>query len=327
MKKIILFIAVCLLLFQCKKSTLHDLSGTATLKGVVITFDTLHGAPAIILQKNSKVFLKYAGSASSFLYSTTTNDQAQFSFTGIELNQSYTIYSSSDTGSVKYAGRLDYEADKFTDGQSDTLKLYPSPDNQNGIHLIVMDSLDARVANVTAWVFNSQVLFAADTSAGRVFDMKSNNYGIDNLLNIAPGLYYLRIKVKIGNLDLAGETSVNVSPGEIKTAIIHLRSIPLANRNGMELQLNDIFGTPVYNASVYCYRSRAVWLLDSTETNSIFVLHSTAAGLASTYLIDSARYYLRMIKPVSSKDTLRRVDSIDVGKAVISKKTFVLLPQ
>lgn len=324
MKKILPVITVIVLLLQCKPSDLHDLSGGNSLKGVVVLYDTLKGLTTASLYKNAKVFLGYTGS-SGFLYSIVANEQGQYTFAGIESNQNYSIYSSSDTGLIKYKGNLPYAANSFSNGQSDTLKLYPSSDNQNVLHLIIQDSTGNRMANVTAWIFNSPVLFAADTSAGRMFDMKSNDYGVDNKINVSADKYYARVKVRIGNIDLTGEDSVEVPQFGIRNLIVTLRTKPLPGRNGMELLLNDIFETPVHNATVHYYRSKNVWMLDTAHVNSIGSMNSNASGLATAYNLDSARYYLRMLKVISKTDTLRRLDSIDVGRFTIAKDTFILL--
>lgn len=324
MKKLIPFLLVVLFLFECKKSDLHDLSGNITLRGVVVFMDTLKGVTATPVYKNAKVYLKYLDS-SGFMQSINANDQGQYSFSGIEGDQEYRIYAFSDTGAVKYSGLLDYKDGNFADRQFDTLKLYPSDNNQNGIHLIVRDSTGNRLPRLTAWIFNSPVLFAADTSAGKAFDMVTNDYGVDNKYNLAIDKYYARVKVRIGNVDLIGEDSVEITENGIKNLIVVLRSRQVPGKNGMELILNDIFNTPVYNANIYTYRTRHVWLLDTLNTNSEFMLQSDGAGLATRYIVDTGRYYFRMIKVISAKDTLRRLDSIDVAPDLVSKKTYTLI--
>jgi hypothetical protein len=320
MKYFLFAAAACIVLFQCKKSAFNDLSGPATLKGVAVIYDTLTGLTLATPLKNAKVFLRYDDNPNSFLYSTTSNGSGQYKFSGINLDRSYVIYSSVDTGAVKYEGQLKYAANGFSDSQSDSLKLYPASGNQNGIHLIVQDSVGGRLYNITAWVFNSPVLFTSDTSAGRVFDMTTNFYGVANKYNVAPDKYYFRVKTKIGNLELTAEDSVQVTATGIKTLALTLRRKPLT-RNGIELTVLDRFNTPVSGAVSYFYRSQSIFLADTvTYSQSIFKLTTNSAGLASTYVIDTARYYFRTIKVINA-DTLKKTDFVDVTTNIISKKT------
>lgn len=323
MKKfLILFVIICTLV-QCRKSAFNDVSGPATLKGVAVTYDTLHGVTVKTVLKNAKIFIKYDNAPNGFLYAVTSNAQGQYVFSGIDTEKGYTVYSQTDTGIVKYYGKLDYAANQFTDGQSDSLKLYPDPTNQNGIHLIVQDNMLGRVPNVTAWVFNSPVLFLADSSAGRVFDMISNSYGVNNKFNVAPGIYYLRIKTRIGSLDLAAEASVVVPPTGIVTVTLTLQNGAL-NRNGMEITTLDLFNTPVSNAKVYCYRSYAVFLADTIQyNNSLFSMISTASGKASAYIIEPATYYLRAVKTVNTQ-TLKQTATVTVNSNTISTASMIL---
>ncbi len=312
MKNTIIYIAAVMLFLQCKKSSYNDLSGSQTLKGVVILYDTLQGLPSLMPAKNIKVYIKYAGTADGFIYSTTANGQAQYSFQGIDPQRSYVIYASTDTGTVKYYGDRTYTSGSYSDSQSDTLKLYPSQNNQNGIHLRVTDEQLHPVPNVIAWVFNNPMLFNADTSAGRVFDMAVNAYGVSNRFNIAPNTYYLRVKTRIGGIDLTGETNVVVPAAGIVNAHLILRNVPLAH-NGIEAGIRDIYNTSVAGATVYCYRSQYLFENDTIlYNNSLFTINSNASGLAAVYMITPDTYYLRAVKVIND-DTLKSTATVIVG--------------
>jgi hypothetical protein len=322
MKKIILLVTMTLTLVQCKKPPFSDLSGTYTLKGTVVIEDTLNGPYNMSLAKNLKVYLRYSGNSAGYIYSLQANSQAQYTFSGIDKDRNYTIYASTDTGTTKYYGKLDYAAGRFADGQSDTLKLFPSITDQTGIHLLVLDSLGGRVPNVTAWVFNSPVLFVADSSEGRAFDMRTNDYGVANKYNIAIGTYYLRVKTRIGVVPLAGEGNVIISGNGVKTVVVTVRSIPL-DRNGIELTVLDSHLAPVNNASVFFYRSSTISDLDTACTNSLFTLMSNGSGLASTYIIDSSLYYFKARK-IIGHDTLQNKGSIHVGLTGIARGSVII---
>ncbi len=322
MKYFLPAIIVCLALAKCTKGP-DDLSGPATLKGVGFIYDTLSGLTTGTPVKNVKVFLRYDNTPNSFLYSTTTNTAGQYQFGGISPDKSYVIYASTDSGGVKYEGQKSYAANSFANGQSDTLKLFPSAGTQNGVHLIVQDSVGGRLANITAWVFNSPVLFAADTSAGKVFDMVTNPYGVTNKYNLFPARYYFRVKTKIGNIDLAAEESIDVTSTGIKTLVLTLRTRPLT-RNGIEMMVLDRFGTPASGAVSYFYRSFSVFQADTvTYSQNIFKLTSNANGFASTYVIDTGRYYFRTIRVINT-DTLKKTDFVDVGINLINRNTVKL---
>lgn len=319
MKKFLL-IAAGFLMLQCNKSKdFNDLAGSYTLKGVVVIRDTLNGPAVNVVAPNMKVYLKYPHAVSGYIYSTTADGLAQYSFNGIGSDSGYTVYAYTDTGTVKYYGELLYGAGTIRDRQSDTLRLYPDSNTQNVLHLLVRDSTSATIPNVTAWVFNSPVLFAADTSAGRIFDMPVNGYGIANKYNLAPGTYYLRVKTRIGGLNLAGESNVDIDATGIKTAIITLKSTPI-DRNGLELTLMDPWNTPVGAATAYFYRSRSVYLLDTLYNNSQFKLVTDDGGFASAYILPAAKYYFKAIK-IIGKDTLTATDSFNVPAQGIDRKT------
>jgi hypothetical protein len=323
MKKYIFsFILVCLLAY-CKKPGFDDLSGTATLTGVSFIYDTLSGVTYKTPLKNAKVFIKKDDGSDGFLYSVNSNSQGEYSFSGIDEAKKYIVYASTDTGVVKYYGELPYGADYSIDNKSDTLKLFPDSTNQNGIHLIVQDITGSRVSGVTAWVFNSPILFAQDTSAGKIFDMATNPYGISNKFNIAAGTYYLRVKTRIGNLDLIGEQSVTVKDKGIAPVTITLQNAAL-NRNGIEVNTFDIFNTPISGAKIYCYRSYSVFLADTINfNNSLFTMTSNNAGKATAYVIEPAVYYLRAVKTINSQ-TLTQTATVTVNSNSVATANMIL---
>lgn len=323
MKKNLLLIIAGILLLQCKKAPFNDLSGDYTLKGIVMVYDTLSGVVNKTPGKNLRVYLKYDNGGTNYLNYVTANDQGQYSFSGIEKNKGYLIYAESKPD-LKYYGELSYGAGSYVDGASDTLKLYPSQTGQNGIHLIVRDSAGAPIPHTTAWVFSSAVLFAADSSAGRLFDITTNEYGAGNSYNIAPGIYYLRIRTKIGNLSLSGESTVTVGEAGIQNSTIYLKSVPPANRNGIEITVWDAYNTAVDGAKVYFYRSNAVFIADTSYQHSLFTLTSSSAGIASSYILDPATYFYKALKVVD-KDSLKfGPGSISVNGTQVARDTIIL---
>ncbi|PZR04611.1 MAG: hypothetical protein DI539_25450 [Flavobacterium psychrophilum] len=321
MRKQLIYLAIALLFFNCnKKSDFNDLAGPQVLKGVVVIYDNLSGMQNLLPGKNHKVYIRYSGKSNDeFLYSTNADAAGQFYFNGIDPDQSYTIYAMADTNGVKYYGENNYTTGNYVDKQADTLKLLPSTTNQNGIHLVVTAGNQEPVPNVTAWAFNNKALFDADTSAGRVFDIPVNGYGVGNKLNIPAGLYYLRVKTRIGSKDLAGENVVKVDPKGIAQANIALSTTPLPTRNGIEATIWDAAATPVAGAKVYAYRSKVIFLSDTVDySNSLFTMTSNAAGLAAAYVIDPGTYYLRAVRIVNSDKFIDVKENVVVTAGAIT---------
>jgi hypothetical protein len=315
-------IGIFLLITACNKSEFDDLSGDEALTGTVLIADTLNGSIKYSVLKNSPVFLANLADSTGYLYSVTTNAQGNYSFVGIDPEKDYKVYASTDTGVVKYYGVNKYHRNILPVRQSDSLKLYPSSNDQNGIHLIVRTAEGAKLANATSWVFTSSSFFDAGIADGKIFDMTTNLYGVSNKFNIPKGTYYLRVKTEVGNLKLQGQETIDVLATGIKTVTIKLAPYS-PNNNGLEIKVLDVFATPVNSANVYGYRSKAIFQLDSLQTNSIFSLSSNASGLASIYNIDPATYYLRIVK-IIGKDTLSTEESVIVNSMGTTMNTVVL---
>lgn len=310
MKKYIFPIIIALIYLSCGDKNYDDLAGNENIKGVAVIYDTLSGVKNLILAKNLRVYLRNATDPAGFLYFNASTNQGLFSFSGIDRQKSYSVYASTDIDSVKYSGSLEYTGGSHT-SSGDTLKLFPSQSEQNGIHLIVKDAQGNPIPGVKAWVFNNPTLFASDTIAGRIFDISVNSYGVGNRLNIAPAIYYLRVKTKIGNLELTGEATVEVPTKGIINATIILRNTPLA-RNGIEATIRDIYSTPLNGAKVYAYKSQLVFERDTVSySNSLFIMTSNQLGLASAYIIEPGTYYLRAIKVINT-DTLKKTAVVSV---------------
>jgi hypothetical protein len=317
MKNIVSIFLALIMLQSCKKAAFHDLGGNQTLKGIAIIYDTLSGTDTLTPLKNGKIFLRNAASQNGFLYSVSTDNQGYFSFTGIDPDSSYVIFSKTEKGSLGYFGERSYTAGSFTNMQSDTLPLFFDQEAQNGIHVIVRDLQGQPLPNLNAWVFNNPTLFASDTSAGRIFDIISNNNGVGNKFTIAPGRYYLRIKAQVGNLPLTGETAVDVAAKQLASVILTLTNNPLP-RNGMEITVRDNYSTPINAVTVHAYRSRLLFENDTIQfNNSLFRIITGDNGKAAAYLIEPGEYFLRAIRVINS-DTLIKTSSILVPEASIN---------
>ena len=206
-KTILSFCGIILLIFSCKKPHFKDLAGSGTLGGVVILYDTLFGNYAFKSVSSIPVYLRKGTDSIGYLYSTLSSSAGQYSFSGIDPSLSYTIYGQLDSNGIKYYGQIDHSGNTVQSLMADTLKLYPSFKNQNGLFYHVMDSLGYGLANATIYVFASKVLWNNFDSTGAVFILKSDNFGRAVKLNLAPGPYFVHGFANFGNLHLKGSDS------------------------------------------------------------------------------------------------------------------------
>jgi hypothetical protein len=325
MKKIIVSLTIIsFAVLACKKynQIQSDADSKLYIYGRVFVEDSINDNGIIKpLLKVTPISISYKNDSVAILKTTNTSDSGYFSFSNMKKDAEYVIIAQAETGSgdskVFFSGSVNVLLNESKTNITPLLKLDNS--KQNGIHLIVLDNTGGKISNITAWVFNNPSLFAADTSAGKIFDMVTNPYGVSNKFNISQGRYFLRIKTRIGNIDLKGEGVIDIENTGIKTLVITV----FQNQNGFELVVFDNQNAPVNNAQVYGYRSLTVSQLDSNNTNSIFILNTSASGGCSLYNIDPARYYLKTIKQIGAI-VLKSEDVIDVNNNMVATKTIRL---
>jgi len=308
---------------QCTKAPDGDLDGDITIKGVVMMYDTLNGYLSKITIPKTTVYLKYAADSTGFIYSATSGQDGSYKFTGINKNKSYAVYTNLDTIGIKRFGQIVYNAGSYSDQPSDTLKVFPAVVNQNVLHVVIVDTLGKTIPNAVAWVFNSKVLFDADTSAGKIFDINTNTYGAGNRFNIPADTYYIRTNIHLGANNYTDEKKVYVGEEGIYTLYLSAHKVT-ERKNGMELTFLDAWQTPFSGVQVYGYRSKTTFLKDAALTNSLFTITSNGSGVAVNYNIDTAWYYFTASRIVN-RDTLRLMDSIYVNsKTAVARKTLQL---
>lgn len=319
------FLMIFYIGLSCKKPLFNDLGGTSILSGVIMLHDTLWGNYGYTPEKNLTLYLRNPTDSVAYLYSVQSDNLGQFSFSGIDTTKEYQITASFDTAQIHYSARAMFTpSGKNFLHIRDTLLLTPDTNSQNGIHLIVEDTTFSPLSYVTVHVFNSSVLFHADSVAGKVFDMISNGAGFDNKFNVSPATYYFRAKVSFGNANLTREDSMTVGEKGIKTMRLVLRSTAL-DSNGIELHITDTFATPVANANIYFYRSLAVFQNDLPPySNSLFAGNSNAGGYAAIYNIEPATYYIRAIKVVNSTLTLSGTGNTTIVSNSVNQVNIIL---
>lgn len=131
-------------------------------------------------------------------------------YVGSRVNIRNTVYKQLQSIEVKAAGIT-----------TSDLILNPVPsDAKTGFDLLVQDKYGKPLYNCAVCVFNSRVLFEADSCAGSITQMTTNTDGEASLYNISANTYYLRVKGIYGNITLKGEGELLVQPDKVSTKII-----------------------------------------------------------------------------------------------------------
>lgn len=326
----LLIAVLCMHLFyySCKKPDFNDVGGTTTLSGVVLLRDNYASTGRYTPVANLTVYLRNQGDMNAYLYSTKTDSQGQFSFSGVDSTRSYRIDATHELDQVKYTGSAEIgpNSNRFKE-RRDTLLLTINENLQNGVHITVKDYLGGAVPNATVWVFSSPAGFAADTSANATFTLQTDAFGVVNKYQLASGDYYFRVKTRAGNTELVDETKVTVGPQGIQPVSLVVQPTPRPGfGNGIDIMVNDKNGMPVPNATVFLYKNYDTYIQDSGKLqNSLFKLTSGSNGHANAYIINPATYFLWSRKIVSAKDTLssREQKVIEVKTSIVSDTVVV----
>ncbi len=193
-------------LSACKNDS--DLRGDAIIAGTVYLKNITLTATDSTKLANTKLYVQTQNAGvNSYLYSTTSANDGSFIFSNLIKGNRYWIFGSLDSMGLTYslntlvvAGTSDLIV-SLTDTLSDTT---------NEMKILVLDSANSPVANFNVYVFNSKVLAAGNDSAGSIFQLISNSYGIASVTNIQAGIYYLNAKDSIGNILLSGRDTVPI---------------------------------------------------------------------------------------------------------------------
>jgi hypothetical protein len=207
----VLFLLVYLFSASCKRPRFNDLGGIKTLNGVALLHDNYAASGNYTPLSNITIYLRNKDDVNGYLSSTRTDDNGQFSFTGIDTTKSYRVDASYKSAQLHYTGFADVTpSDPRFLNKRDTLLLGVDGSLQNGVHIEVKDYLGGAVPNATVWMFSSPASFLADTSANATFSLLTDNFGIVNQHRIAPGDYYFRVKIRSGGIELVDETKASV---------------------------------------------------------------------------------------------------------------------
>jgi len=208
MKKYFIILIVISAILGCNKSSFSpDLNGTNTIQGKIVLYDTLSGNYNYKIMSSIPVYLRYLSDTAGFLYSTITNGLGQFTFNGIDSTMSYIVFANVDSLQIQYSGQITYPAGSSKYYFSDTLKLYPSQLNQNGIFYQLQDSLGGALANCNLYIFRSRELWTNNDSLGSDYVLKSDAFGRCFQLNVSPGQYYVHAIGVFNNITLENSST------------------------------------------------------------------------------------------------------------------------
>ena len=295
---------------DCKKgaANFHDLSGDSTIRGTVVLYDTLTGPFNYYGVHPLTVYLGYPGDTTSYLYSTVTNGLGQFSFNGIDQTQAYLVYARMDSMQIHFYGQILYSANNPALFASDTLALYPSQTNQNGIFYHLLDTLGGPLPGCSFFIFSSRELWANNDSIGADYTLKADSYGRCLQMNVNPGEYFVRAMGTYAGLAVDSIDSVTVPQVNIISRSLTLRAVP--NNSKLIYHLQDASGDPLPYTDVYIFNSQVLWNNSDSSGAAYFVV-SDSTGTAKVANIVPGNYYVHALN-FTGPDTLKAVDNFTV---------------
>ncbi len=284
------------------------------LTGKLHLNDTILKKGILIPQADVDVLLSYSNNFSDYIFKTKTNNEGSFSFSYQPTGTApLLMLAKTIKDNIIYTGI----SETATFSSSGSLVMYPQV--SNGIKVIARDSQGNLLPNVSICLFSSQLVLSIDDCSLAVKNQTTNESGVAFFTSLSPGSFFILAKTAFGNLNLRWTGSaVTVTNSGITTL-----DITLTNQNGFILTINDSqpIPNPVNGVQIFGYRSKAIYLIDSTHLSSIFSLNTNNAGKASLYNIDAAQYYLRIIKQIGNT-TLKKMDSVDVNNSGVTTKTI-----
>jgi hypothetical protein len=301
-----------LLLFNCKNN--GDLGGNAILGGTLYYKNTIDGLPDSSVLPNTILYLQYASQGtSSYLYATKTGPDGKFLFSNLTASKSYWIFTTVDTMGLTFTVQQIFKAGV------DTLALTITPVNlaQNGFIVQLFDPLNAPLANIPLYCFNSQTLADNNDSAGNIFSLKTDASGNAWKFNLPPGMYYVNAYGTVNNMVFQARDSFMVSD-----TVFRGKLTADTATNGFSLQVLDSLNTPLPGCSLYVFNS--LLLSDSNlSAGSILTLQTNAYGVAQTFDLQKGSYYVNAYDSVG-KLVLSGKDTIAISSTGITGSTLIV---
>ncbi|HYH14740.1 MAG TPA: carboxypeptidase-like regulatory domain-containing protein [Flavisolibacter sp.] len=158
-------------------------------------------------------------SCSKAIQQTPTNSNGAHTFTNLTPGRYYILAQQTFRDSLyRGTGTIDVTT---TGVQKLILTLQASPIIRNQLNISVVDVFDDPVYQTQVCVFNSQVLFNADTCLGNIDEKLTDRQGSAQFNNLPQGRYYIRARGQFNNLILKGSAIVDLNgSGTTSTRIV-----------------------------------------------------------------------------------------------------------
>lgn len=300
------------LIFSCYK---RDSFEKIKTEGRLVLEDTILKKGVQEPKGSIDVLLSNSTNFSDFIFKTTTNSDGSFSFSYKPVgDQPLYVLAKTTKDSVAYAVIM--KVSDFTNGSD--LVMLPKPGN--GIKITAKDPSGNPLPNVSICLFSGPLALGTDDCSLALQSKATNETGVAvfNNIPVRPEAYHILAKATIGINEIRYTGNVSISSPGFST-----KDILLTTQNGFTLTIKDSLGTPLNQAETYVYRSRAIFLFDTTNTNNILTLSTNNAGKTRLFNIDATKYYLRMQKKIGNI-IFKRMDSIVVNVTGITDSTFIL---
>ena len=201
--------------------TLRLKATTAAKNGIEVTTvneqnNSMPGTQ-LCLFNNPLFFL--SDSCSRAIATTATNSNGTYTFSNLEPGRYYLLAQQTFRDSLyRGTGSIDVTAEGV---QKTRITLQATSLVKNQLRITVTDEAGSPVAQTQLCLFNSPVLFNADTCLGNIDQKLTDLQGKARFTNLPEGRYYIRARAAFNNLVLKGSDTIDVSnSGTVDRTII-----------------------------------------------------------------------------------------------------------
>ncbi|UYQ95374.1 hypothetical protein MKQ68_09720 [Chitinophaga horti] len=176
---------------------------------------------------------------------------------------------------------------------------------KNKVVVITEDELGRPIPMLEFCATNNPLYFGGNDCTGKTLEGKTKEDGKVELSNVPPGAYRFYATAKVGNISyLANQQETIAASGDT----VRLKLMPVAADNSYQLLVLDRYGTPVNDAGVYLFTSRALFNADTTLGN-VATVNSGKDGVAKFDKQAEGFYFIRSWFGTGGQ-ALKGVDSV-----------------
>lgn len=206
-----LSVFLVLLFVGCKKPKGDDISGDVEVKGTVYLNDTLRGLSEEVIQPNLSIQLKRKGEEKSqnFLYSTSTDQLGNFTFTNLHRDSTYYLVAQKEVNGILFSSQTPVTKDSI---RPIRVVLYPNATMYNILSIQVKDSISFEpLSGVKVCLFNNSILARNNQCDGSIYFANSNKFGRLVTSKLDTGWHYINAQIISGNVTLRARDSFKVT--------------------------------------------------------------------------------------------------------------------